>query len=98
MKRELVALLLLSYGCLVTVYVMWLFLTVTWVGLQSVIVIFPDYTRLLFYLVAEAFKNTHYIHCIYMYFTPDCKYILQSYEGMMYFLKQRANKHEWHNA
>ena len=33
-KRELVALLLLSYGCLVTVYVLWLFLTVAWVGLH----------------------------------------------------------------
>ena len=33
-KRELVALLLLSYGCLVIVNVLWLFLTVPWVGLQ----------------------------------------------------------------
>ena len=32
-KRELVALLLLSYGCLVTVNVLGLFLTVPWVGL-----------------------------------------------------------------
>ena len=33
-KKELVALLLLSFGCLVTVNnVMWLFLTVPWVGL-----------------------------------------------------------------
>ena len=47
-KRELVALLLLSYGCLVTVNVLWLFLTVPWVGLQRVIVVFPDYTHLLF--------------------------------------------------
>ena len=36
-KRELVALLLLSYRCIVTVNVMWLFLTVPWVGLQCVI-------------------------------------------------------------
>ena len=36
-KRELVA--LLSYGCLVTVNVLWLFLTVPWVGLQCVIVV-----------------------------------------------------------
>ena len=47
-KRELVALLLLSYGCLVTLYVMWLFLSVPWVGLQCVIVVFPDHTHLLF--------------------------------------------------
>ena len=35
-KRELVALLLLSYGCLVTVYNLWPFLTVPWVGMQCV--------------------------------------------------------------
>ena len=43
-KRELVALLLLSFGCLVTINVLWLFLTVPWVGLQFVIVVFPDHT------------------------------------------------------
>ena len=47
-KRELLALLLLTYGCLVTVYVLWLFLTVPWVGLQCVIVVFPDYIHFLF--------------------------------------------------
>ena len=31
-KREQVALLLLSYGCLVTINVLWLFLTVPWLG------------------------------------------------------------------
>ena len=44
-KRELVALLLLSYKCIVTVYVVWLFLTMLWVGLQCVIVVFPDHTH-----------------------------------------------------
>ena len=39
-KRELIALLLLSFGCLVTVNVLWLFLTVPWAGLQCVIVVF----------------------------------------------------------
>ena len=47
-KRELVALLLLSYGCPATVYVLWLFLMVPWVGLQCVMVVFPDHTHLLF--------------------------------------------------
>ena len=47
-KRELVALLLLSFLCLVTVKVQWLFLTVPWVGLQCVIVVFPDHTYLVF--------------------------------------------------
>ena len=32
-KRKLVVLLLLSYRCIVTINVLWLFLTVTWVGL-----------------------------------------------------------------
>ena len=45
-----------------------------WVGLQCVIVVFPDHTFLLFYLVADFKKHTH-IHCIYMYFTPDCIYM-----------------------
>ena len=44
-KRKLVALLLLSNRCLVTVNVLWLFLTVRWVGLQSVIVVFPEHTH-----------------------------------------------------
>ena len=48
-KRELVALLLLSHGCLVTVNVRWFFLTVPWIGLQCMIVVFPDHTHLLFY-------------------------------------------------
>ena len=33
-KRELINLLLLSFGCLATVNVPWFFLTVSWVGLQ----------------------------------------------------------------
>ena len=44
-KRKLVALLLLSYRCIVTINVLWLFLTVPWVGLQYVIVVFPDHTH-----------------------------------------------------
>ena len=47
-KRKLVALLLLSYRCIVTINVLWLFLTVPWVGMQCVIVVFPDHTHLLF--------------------------------------------------
>ena len=47
-KRKLVALLLLSYRCIVTINVRWLFLTVRWVGLQYVILVFPDHTHLIF--------------------------------------------------
>ena len=46
-KRELVALLLLSFECLVTVNVLKLLLTVPWAGHQFVIVVFPDHTHFL---------------------------------------------------
>ena len=44
----MVALLLLSFECLVTVNVLYFFLIVPRVGLQFVIVIFSDHTHLLF--------------------------------------------------
>ena len=44
-KRKLVALLLLSYRCIVTINVLWLFLMVPWVGLQCVIVVFTDHNH-----------------------------------------------------
>ena len=37
--------------CLVTVSVLWLFLTVPWAGLQCAIVVFPDHTHLPFLVV-----------------------------------------------
>ena len=46
--RMLVALLFLSYICIVTINVLWLFLIVPRVGLQCVIVVFPDDTHLHF--------------------------------------------------
>ena len=55
-ERELVALLLLSYGCLVTVNVLWLFPTVLCVGLQCLIVVFPYHTHFficIFYLLSD---------------------------------------------
>ena len=45
---QLFALLLLSFECLVTVDDLWLFLTVPWVGLLCVIVVFPDHTHYIF--------------------------------------------------
>ena len=44
-KRELVALLLLSYRCIVTINVLRLFLKVPWVGLHCVIMAYPDHTH-----------------------------------------------------
>ena len=68
-KRELAALLLLSFECLVTVDVLWLFLMVLWVGLQFVVVVFPDHTHLLFYLsylgTYEFVKQT-----LFLFFSP----------------------------
>ena len=46
-KRALVASLFLSLDCLVTVNNLWFFLTVSWVGLQCVIVLFLDHTHFL---------------------------------------------------
>ena len=52
-KRKLVALLLLSYRCIV---IPWLFLTVPLACLQYVIMVFPDHTHLLF---EHAQKTSH---------------------------------------
>ena len=46
-KRELVALLLFSKGCLVTVNVLLHYLMVPWVGLRCVIKVYSDHTQLL---------------------------------------------------
>ena len=54
-KRELVALLSLSSWCLVMV--VWLFLTVQWVCLQFVIVVFLDHTHYFSYIVAKFLVN-----------------------------------------
>ena len=50
-KRELFSLLYLSFLCLVSVNDMCLFLAVPWVGLQCVIVAFPDHTHFLFEII-----------------------------------------------
>ena len=57
-KRKLVALLLLSYRCIVTLDVLLLFLSVPWVGLRSVIVVFPDHTHLLIFIFIRA-RSAH---------------------------------------
>ena len=59
-KRILVALILLPYICIVTIHVLWLFLTVPWVDLQCVIVVFPDHTYLHF-LSLQVLRCKHYI-------------------------------------
>ena len=58
--RKLDALLLLSYICIVTIKVMWPFLTVPWAGLQYVIMVFPDHTHLLFVTTSVIIVTLHY--------------------------------------
>ena len=53
----MVTLLLLSFGCLLTVNVLWLFFKVSLVGIQFLIVVFPDHTHLLFPLAHVLFMQ-----------------------------------------
>ena len=57
-KRKLGALLLLSCRCIATINVLWLFLTVLWVGLQYVIVVFPDHTHLLYEIYRDVDEDS----------------------------------------
>ena len=59
-KRKLVVLLLLPYRFIVTINVLRLSLVVPWVGLQYVIVEFPDHTHLLFEYFMKV-KSTFHI-------------------------------------
>ena len=56
-KRELVALLNLSSWCLVMVE--WLFLAVPWGCLRYLIVVFPDHTHLIFFVVSTLLHFSH---------------------------------------
>ena len=53
-KRKLIALLLLSYRCIYSIHVLWLFPTVPWVVIQCVIVVLPDHIHLLFALTCAS--------------------------------------------
>ena len=55
-KRKRVALPLLSYRCIVTLNVLWHFLTVLWVSLQCVIVV-SDHTHFLTVLWPDLVPN-----------------------------------------
>ena len=41
-KKKRIALLLLSYRCIVTITILCLFLTVQWVSLQCMVAVYPD--------------------------------------------------------
>ena len=74
-KRELIALLSLSSWCLVMVQ--WLFLAVPQGCLQFVIVVFPDHTHLLFWLLSilrhgERESWLFYVYCLMGPFNSLC--------------------------
>ena len=69
--RELVAWLLLSYECLVTVNVLRLFFTVPWVGLRYVIVVFPGHTHLLFSVLSSFLYGERESLLLYFNCLPD---------------------------
>ena len=56
-KRKVVALLLLSYRCIVTINVPWFFFTVPWAGLQCVTMVWSDHIHLLFYKGTKGGKD-----------------------------------------
>ena len=60
-KRELVALLLLPYRFLVTVNVLWLFLTMPWFCMQFVIEELPDKIQFFNKKDFQRLKITHYL-------------------------------------
>ena len=68
MKKKLFALLILSYRCIVTINVLWLFLTVPWFRLQCVNVVFSDHTHL-----PLEDRNVMQSHHIYMMSFCDVK-------------------------
>ena len=63
-KRNLVDLILLSYGCIVTINVLWLFLMAPSVGQWCVIVVFPDHIHLLFTYVQINMQQVSYMYHI----------------------------------
>ena len=89
-KRELVALLLLSYICLVTVNVLWFYLTVPWAGLQCVIVVYPDHTH--FYFVIRASSRAESLWCIIeQWFRKSCRLKNVSFYALVAFFGTEPN-------
>ena len=65
-KRKLVDFLLFSYRCIVTIKGLWLFLTVPWVDLKCVIVLFPCHHAHFFYTLSTSgkFSATYAVHVL----------------------------------
>ena len=109
-KKELVGLLLLSYGCLVTVNVLWFFLMVPWVGLWCVILVFPDHSHLLLYnpedwlllfflfglhLVSNQLTRLIFIIHFSMYLLPDVIHIKRAYIFVCWYLMPISRRHNF---
>ena len=77
-KRKLVALLLLSYRCIVTINVLCLFLTVPCAGLQYVIVVFPGHTHIHFYNVCNNYLIGRFM-IMWLFISIDTKRNFISY-------------------
>ena len=70
-KRELVALLSLSFWCLMIV--VWLFLAVPWVCLQFVIVVFSDHTHYFLNWISFSMKTAWSLIRIFIQFALCCQ-------------------------
>ena len=92
-KRELIALLNMSSWCLVVVD--WLFLAVPPGCLQFVIVVFPDHTHLLFFILSLPPKlefiyfYNFLLNLVFTYLQPSFKAIDQLY--LYFFCKARVH-------
>ena len=63
-KRELDAVLCLSFWCLEVVIDMWLIITVPWVGLQCAIVVFLDHTTCFCHMLKSLTLEHALANCI----------------------------------
>ena len=84
--EKAVYLLLMSYRFIVTINVLWLLLTVPWVGLQYEIVVFPDHTHLLF--VVTCWEKADLLTLFYVMFS--CVVVTSSFSygflGQVWYL------------
>ena len=87
-KTKLVALLLFSYRYIVAINVLWLLLTVPWVGLQCVIVVFPKHTYLLTFpnkqitRALTRLRSCRGLSALLLFANPDCGF--SSVEAQLY--------------
>ena len=80
-KRGPVALLSLSFWCLVSV--VWFFLAVPWVCLQFMVVVTPDHTHFLFSIKHTAHTKKKSLHKKYNIRGMSVKFVYKSYLGLI---------------